>query len=90
MVLAVQPEKRMALTFYLHSTFRYLILSFHCFRHPQVLCAKTAFKLLQKFVNVVTKLVNLISVRALNKQKIPLLLSNMDLMHGGLLMYNNL
>ena len=39
-------------------------------------------------MNVVTKLINLISARALNKQKVQQLLSDMDSMHGGLLMYN--
>ena len=45
------------------------LLSFHCIIHQQVLCAKTAFKSLQEIINVVTKLINLISACALNKQK---------------------
>ena len=65
------------------------ILSFHCIIHQQVLCAKTAFKSLQEIMNVVTKLINLISARALNKRKFQQLLRKMDSMHGGLLMYNN-
>ena len=40
-------------------------------------------------MNVVTKLINLVSACALNKQKFQQLLSEMDSMHGGLLMYNN-
>ena len=55
----------------------------------QVLCATTASKSLQEIMNVVTKLINLISARALNKQKFQQLLSDMDSMHGGLLMYYN-
>ena len=65
------------------------ILSFHCIIHQQVLCAKTAFKSLQEIMNVVTKLINLIFAHALNKQKFQQLLSDMDSMHGGLMMYNN-
>ena len=64
------------------------ILSFHCIINQQVLCAKTAFKSLQEIMNVVIKLINLISARALNKRKFQQLLSEMDSMHGGLLMYN--
>ena len=37
-------------------------------------------------MNVVTKLINAISARALNKRKCQQLLSDMDSMHGGLLM----
>ena len=40
-------------------------------------------------MNVVTKLINLISAHALNKRKFQQLLSEMNSMHGGLLMYNN-
>ena len=65
------------------------ILSFHCIIHQQALCAKTAFKSLQEVMNVVTKLINLISVRGLNKRKFQQLLSAVDSIHGGLLMYNN-
>ena len=65
------------------------ILSFHWIIHQQVLCAKTAFKFPQEIMNVATKFITLISARALNKQKFQELLSEMDSMHGGLLMYNN-
>ena len=37
----------------------------------------------------VTKLINLISAHALNKRKFKELLGDMDSMHVGLLMYNN-
>ena len=40
-------------------------------------------------MNVVTKLINLISARGLNKRKFQQLLSAVDSIHGGLLMYNN-
>ena len=40
-------------------------------------------------MNVVTKLINLISARGLNKRKFQQLLSAGDSIHGGLLMYNN-
>ena len=68
------------------------IFNFHCIIHQQVLCAKTAFKSLQEIMNVVTKLINLISARAFNKRKFQQLLtvlSDMDSMHGGLQMYNS-
>ena len=66
------------------------IWSFHCIMHQQVLCAKTASKSLLEIMNVVTKLFNLISARAINKRKFQQLLSDMDSMHVGLLMYYNL
>ena len=44
-------------------------------------------------MNAATKFINLISARALNRifsfRKFQQLLSEMDSMHGGLLMYNN-
>ena len=57
------------------------ILSFYYIIHQQVLRAKTAFKSLLEIMNVVTKLINLVSARALNKQKFQQLLSDMDSMH---------
>ena len=65
------------------------LLSFHGIIHQQVFCAKTPFKSLQEIMNVVTKLINFISAHALNKQKFQQLLSDIDLIHDGLLMYNN-
>ena len=40
-------------------------------------------------MNIVTKLINLISARALNKRKFQQLLSDLDSMHCCLLMHNN-
>ena len=65
------------------------ILSLHCIIHQQVLCAKTGFKSLQNIMDVVTKLINLMAVHPLSKRKFKELLGDMDFMHVGLLMYNN-
>ena len=67
----------------------HFILSFHCILHQQVLYAKTAFKSLQDIMHVVTKIINLTSAHALCKRKFKELLGDMDSMHVGLLMYNN-
>ena len=48
---------------------RHSLLSFHCITHQQVFCAKTVFKSLQEIMNALTKLINLISGRALSKRK---------------------
>ena len=65
------------------------ILSFHCIIHQQVLCAKTGFKSLQNIMDIVTKLINLMAAHPLSKRKFKELLGDMDSMHVGLLMYNN-
>ena len=65
------------------------ILSFQCIIHQQVLCAKTGFKSLQHIMDVVTKLINLMVAYLLNKRKFKELLGDMDSMHVGLLMNNN-
>ena len=65
------------------------ILSFHCIKHQQVLCAKIGFKSLQNILDVVTELINLMAAHLLSKRKFKELLGDMDSMHVGLLMYNN-
>ena len=40
-------------------------------------------------MDVVTKLINLMAVHPLSKRKFKELLGDMDFMHVGLLMYNN-
>ena len=69
--------------------FGHSILSFHCIIYQQVLCTKICFKSLQEIMNAITKLINLISACALNKRKFQQLFSDLNSMHGGLLMYNN-
>ena len=65
------------------------ILPFHCIKHQEVLCAKVGLKELNDVLSIVTKVVNLISARALHKRQFSLLLNEEESAHNGLLMYNN-
>lgn len=65
------------------------VLGFHCIIHQQVLCAKHGFKSLEDVMILVTKLINLISARGLNKRKFLDLLNEVNSVYKGLLMYNN-
>ena len=65
------------------------ILPFHCIIHQDVLCAKAVLKELNNVVSVVTKVVNLISSRALHKREFSILLNQVDSSYDGLLLYNN-
>ena len=65
------------------------ILPFHCIIHQEVLCAKAGLKELNNVVSVVTKVVNLISSRALHKCEFSILLNQVDSSYDGLLLYNN-
>ena len=51
------------------------ILRFYCIIHQEVLCAKAGLKELNNVVSVVTKVVNLISSRALHKREFSILLN---------------
>lgn len=65
------------------------LVSFHCIIHQEVLCAKAGFKDFIDLMKVVTKIVNLIAARALHKREFNLLLSEVESVYNGLLMYNN-
>ena len=65
------------------------ILPFHCIIHQKVLCAKVGLKELNDVLSIVTKVVNLISARALHKRQFSLLLNDVESAYNGLLMYNN-
>ena len=65
------------------------ILPFHYIIHQEVLCAKAGLKESNNVVSVVTKVVNLISSRALYKREFSILLNQMDSSYDGLLLYNN-
>lgn len=65
------------------------ILGFHCAIHQQVLCAKTGLKRFDDILSFVTKLVNYISARALNKRKFQDLLNEVNSSYNSLILYNN-
>ena len=54
------------------------ILPFHCIIHQEVLCAKVGLKELNDVLSIVTKVVNLISARALHKRQFSLLLNEVE------------
>ncbi|GBN99847.1 hypothetical protein AVEN_247394-1 [Araneus ventricosus] len=60
-----------------------------CIIHQQALCAKSGLTSFDNVMAVVTKIVNLISSQALNKQKFDALLDEDNSVYNGLLMYNN-
>ena len=53
------------------------------------MCAKIGLKELNDVLSIVTKVVNLISARALLKRQFSLLISEVESAYNGLLMYNN-
>ena len=57
--------------------------------HQEVLCAKVWLEELSDVISIVTKVVNLISARALHKRQFSLLLNEVESAYNGLLMYNN-
>ncbi|KAK2580007.1 hypothetical protein KPH14_010772 [Odynerus spinipes] len=65
------------------------ILDFYCIIHQQALCAKTGLKMFDDILSFVTKLVNFISARALNKRKFQELLNEVNSSYNSLLLYNN-
>lgn len=62
------------------------LLAFHCIVHQQAL---TGLKELEDIMKCVTKTVNFITARALNKRKFEQLLNEVQSSYSGLLMYNN-
>ncbi|KAI8788966.1 SCAN domain-containing protein 3 [Biomphalaria glabrata] len=65
------------------------LITFHCIVHQQALCSKNGLKELENIMKCVTKTVNFITARALNKRKIEQLLNEVQSSYSGLLMYNN-
>jgi len=65
------------------------LIEFHCLIHQEVLCAKQGLKTFSNVMPVVTKIVNFINARALNKREFAKLLEEIDSQYSGLLMYNN-
>ena len=65
------------------------VIGFHCIIHEEALCAKAGLKELQKVMQTVTKVVNCISARALHKRQFEVLLNEVESVHKGLKMYNN-
>ncbi|XP_042206826.1 general transcription factor II-I repeat domain-containing protein 2A-like isoform X1 [Homarus americanus] len=65
------------------------LIGFHCIIHEEALCAKAGLRELQEVMQTVTKVVNYISARALNKRQFRNLLNEVDSVYKGLTMYNN-
>lgn len=65
------------------------LLAFHCTVHQEALCAKSGLRELEVILKFVTKTVNFITARALNKRKFEQLLKEVQSVYSGLLMYNN-
>ncbi|KAI8796283.1 SCAN domain-containing protein 3 [Biomphalaria glabrata] len=65
------------------------LITFHCIAHQQDLCSKNGLKELEDIMKCVTKTVNFITARALNKRKFEQLLNEVQSSYSGLLMYNN-
>jgi hypothetical protein len=65
------------------------VVPFHCIIHQEVLCAKYGFLEFNEMMSVVTKTVNFISSRPLNKREFSALLSEVESSYNGLLMFNN-
>ena len=65
------------------------VLGFHCIKHEEKLCAKAGLKKLQKVMETVTKVVNLISARALHKRQFEVSLNEVECVYKGLKVYND-
>jgi hypothetical protein len=65
------------------------LIGFHCLIHQEALCAKDGLMQYANILKLVTKIVNFINARALNKRQFCLLLEEVNSMHKGLVMYNN-
>ncbi|GFX55877.1 SCAN domain-containing protein 3 [Trichonephila clavipes] len=64
------------------------ILECHCIIHQQALCARSGLTSLDNIITLVTKIVNLVSLQALNKRKFDALLDDINSVYNGLIMYN--
>ncbi len=65
------------------------LIGFHCIIHEEALCAKAGLKELQEVMQTVTKVVNYISGRPLNKRQFQIILDEVDSVCKGLKMYNH-
>lgn len=65
------------------------LIAFHCIVHQEALCAKSGLKEFEDVMKIVTKIVNFITSRALNKRKFELLLNEVQSVNSGLIKYNN-
>ncbi|KAE9532699.1 hypothetical protein AGLY_009780 [Aphis glycines] len=65
------------------------LIGFHCIIHQEALCAKDGLMQYENFLKLVTKIVNFRDARALNKRRLSLLLEDVNSIHKGLVMYNN-
>ena len=54
------------------------VIGFHCIVHEEALCEKTSLKALQEVMQIVTKVVNYISARALHKRQFQILLMEIE------------
>ena len=65
------------------------IINFHCIIHQQVLCARSGLAAFDDILSIVSKIINFIAARALNKRQFQLLLQEVGSNYHGLLMYNH-
>ncbi|CAI6370858.1 unnamed protein product [Macrosiphum euphorbiae] len=65
------------------------LIRFNCLIHQEALCAKDSLQSLQNVMEVVTKVVNFITSRALNNRQFTKLLDEVESRYPGLLMYNS-
>nr|XP_045603513.1 general transcription factor II-I repeat domain-containing protein 2B-like [Procambarus clarkii] len=65
------------------------LIGFHCIIHEEALCAKAGLKELQEVMQTVTKVVNYICGRPLNKRQFQTLLDEVKSVYKGLKMYNH-
>jgi len=64
----------------------HLLIRFHCLIRKEALCAKDSLKSFQNVIEVVTKVVNFITSRALNNRQFTKLLDKVESQYAGLLM----
>ncbi|XP_025202883.1 SCAN domain-containing protein 3-like [Melanaphis sacchari] len=62
------------------------LIGFHCIIHQEALCAKDGLLQYENILKLVTKIVNFINARALNKRQFSLLLEEVNSIHKGLVM----
>ncbi|XP_069181810.1 general transcription factor II-I repeat domain-containing protein 2A-like [Procambarus clarkii] len=65
------------------------LIGFHCIIHEEALCANAGLKELQEVMQTVTKVVNYICGRPLNKRQFQTLLDEIESVYKGLKMYNH-
>ena len=78
----------MVLLRYFQKKIGHPLIRFHCIIHQEVTCAKDGLIQYDNILKLVTKIVNFINARALNKRQFCLLLEEVNSMHKGLVIYN--